>query len=92
MLAPLLDGAHRIVCTRADPTRSLDHDKLAASLVANGYDARRVHVNADPRRAVLETHERLAADDLLCVAGSMYMAGVARQTLQANGAVPRQSP
>ena len=92
VLAPLLARAHSIVCTSADPTRSLDHDSLAANLVANGYDPCRVRVNADPRKAVLETYALLAADDLLCVAGSMYMAGVARKTLLSDRAVSRQSP
>jgi hypothetical protein len=42
----------------------------------------------DPRKAVLETREALAPDDLLCVAGSMYMAGVARETLMGDLAAP----
>lgn len=81
VLAPLLDRAHRIVVTSADATRSLNSRRLADDLVADGYDASRVRAIADPLAAVRETHAALERDDLLCVAGSMYMAGVARKAL-----------
>ena len=81
MLAPLLDRAHQIVITNADTTRSMDGDAIAANLVAHGYNPARISAIADPREAVLQARRALADDDLLCVAGSMYMAGVARETL-----------
>jgi len=81
MLAPLLERAHSVTITSADPTRSMDGDRVAASLVAHGYAASRIRAIADPREAVVQSREALADDDLLCVAGSMYMAGVARETL-----------
>ncbi len=74
-----------MVVTRADPVRSMDSQRLAASLVANGYDAARVQAIADPHRAVMVSRGRLAHDDLLCVAGSMYMAGIARDALLSEG-------
>ncbi len=89
VLAPLLERAHRVVVTSADPTRSLESNRMAAALVADGFPASRVRAIPDPRKAVLETHEALASHDLLCVAGSMYMAGVARGTLLGDGAVPQ---
>ncbi len=89
VLAPLLERAHRIVITNADATRSLDSQRVAADLIADGYPASRVTAIPDPRRAVLETREALAPRDLLCVAGSMYMAGVARETLLGDLAAPR---
>ena len=92
VLAPLLAHAHRVVVTSADPTRSLNSERLAAALVADGYPASRVRSIADPRKAVLETRAALAADDLLCVAGSMYMAGVARDTLVDGAHPPGQTP
>ena len=89
VLAPLLERAHRIVITNADATRSLDSQRVAADLIADGYPASRVTATPDPRRAVLEAHAALAPRDLLCVAGSMYMAGVARETLLGDLAAPR---
>ena len=92
VLAPLLTHAHRVVVTSADATRSLDSERVAADLVAQGYPASRLRAIPDPRKAVLEIHAALAADDLLCVAGSMYMAGVARETLVGGGDAPGQTP
>ncbi len=90
VLAPLLERAHRVVVTSAEPTRSLDSNRVAAALVAGGYPTSRLQAIPDPRKAVLETHQALATHDLLCVAGSMYMAGVARETLLGDRASPRQ--
>jgi dihydrofolate synthase/folylpolyglutamate synthase len=91
LLAPLLEHAYRVVVTRADATRSLDSTRVAADLIAGGYPAERVRAIPDPRTAVLETHASLTADDLLCVAGSMYMAGVARETLLSEVIRPRRT-
>ncbi len=88
VLAPLLPRAHRVVVTNADGTRSLDSRRVAADLINHGYPASRVATIPDPRKAVLETREALAPADLLCVAGSMYMAGVARETLMGDLAAP----
>jgi len=81
VLAPLLERADSVMVTNADGTRSMDSDAVAASLVAHGYAASRIRAIADPREAVLQSRNALGHDDLLCVAGSMYMAGVARETL-----------
>jgi len=81
VLAPLLERADSVVITNADATRSMDGDAVAASLVAHGYNPARIRAIADPRQAVLQSRDALADDDVLCVAGSMYMAGVARETL-----------
>ncbi|GMQ76711.1 MAG: folylpolyglutamate synthase/dihydrofolate synthase family protein [Gammaproteobacteria bacterium] len=89
VLAPLLERAHRVVITSAEATRSLDSKQVAAALVAGGYPASRLRAIPDPRKAVLETHQALAPHDLLCIAGSMYMAGVARETLLGDAARPR---
>jgi dihydrofolate synthase/folylpolyglutamate synthase len=88
VLAPLLADAHSVVVTSADPTRSLDSKRVAADLVAGGYPASRLRAIPDPRKAVLETHAAVAGEDLLCVAGSMYMAGVARELLVGGGDTP----
>jgi folylpolyglutamate synthase/dihydropteroate synthase len=89
VLAPLLERAHRVVVTNADATRSLDSRRVAADLIAGGYPASRVTTTPDPRKAVLETRQALAPRDLLCIAGSMYLAGVARETLLGDLAAPR---
>ena len=89
VLAPLLERAYRVVVTNADGTRSLDSQRLAADLINHGYPASRLTATADPRKAVLEARQALAPRDLLCIAGSMYMAGVARETLLDDLAAPR---
>lgn len=91
VLAPLLARADRVVVTSADPGRSLDSARVAADLVAAGYPPARVQTIPDPRAAVRETRAALASDDLLCVAGSMYMAGVARETLLGSPSCQRQA-
>lgn len=81
VLAPLLTHAHSVIVTSADPARSLDSEGVAADLVAGGYPASRLRAIQDPRQAVLEARTSLSGNDLLCITGSMYMAGVARETL-----------
>jgi len=92
ILAPLLARAHSVVVTSADPSRSLDSERVAADLVAGGYPASRVRAIPNPRQALLDSHTSLAADDVLCITGSMYMAGVARETLVAGAGAPWQTP
>lgn len=92
VLGPLLERAYRVIITSADATRSVDPERVAEDLVAGGFPAARVRVIADPREAVRETHAGLAPDDLLCVAGSMYMAGVARETLLDDTTGLRRAP
>ena len=92
VLAPLLARAHSVVVTSADPSRSLDSGRLAADLVAGGYPASRVRTIRNPRQALLDSHTSLAADDLLCITGSMYMAGLARETLVAGTNAPGRTP
>jgi len=89
VLAPLLNHARSVVVTSADPTRSLDSEGVAADLVAGGYPASRLRSIQDPRQAVLDARARLSGDDLLCITGSMYMAGVAREALVGGADVPR---
>lgn len=88
VLAPLLKRAHQVVVTMADPGRSVDSQRLAADVVAGGYPASRVQAIPDPRTAVSEVRDALAPDDLLCVAGSMYMAGVAREMFLGTASPP----
>jgi len=84
LLAPLLECAHRVVATCADPVRSLDGRRLVSSLVSAGWQASRVRAVDDPRAAVLECRAALGRHDLMCVTGSMYMAGLARSVIVAS--------
>ena len=89
VLAPLLTHAHSVVVTSADPTRSLDNEELAADLAAGGYPASQLRSVQNPRQAVLDARASLSGDDLLCITGSMYMAGVAREALVGGADDPR---
>jgi len=87
LLASLLPGAASVTVTRAEPTRSLPPDALAAAVrgVAPGLPLR---VVPDPRRAIGEALADLAPDDLLCATGSVYLAGIARSVLRREGRPP----
>ena len=74
--------AKRVTVTRADPHRSLAPDALA-EIVRRVAPAAEVHVVEDPRAAVREAFALLDSTDLFLVAGSVYLAGVAREVLAA---------
>jgi len=80
ILGALLPHAARITVTRAEPHRSLDPAEIAAASRALEPG---VHVSVlpDPRLAVRAAREGLGPDDSMCVAGSVYLAGVAREVL-----------
>jgi dihydrofolate synthase/folylpolyglutamate synthase len=77
MLLPLAD---ELTLTRAEPIRALDPVELAARVAARGADVP-VRVVDDPESAVRAAREDLAPGALLCVAGSVYLAGIARRVL-----------
>ncbi|UCE87291.1 MAG: bifunctional folylpolyglutamate synthase/dihydrofolate synthase [Deltaproteobacteria bacterium] len=85
-LAEILDAwlplASEVIATRAEPVRSLAPDALAAR-VRESAPGVAVRVVAEPQRAIRAGLETLAPDDLLCVAGSVYLAGIARTVLRA---------
>jgi dihydrofolate synthase/folylpolyglutamate synthase len=80
LLAPLLARAVRVTATAADPDRSRPARSLAAAL-AEGYPSLEIEIVADPREAVRAARRALPADGLLCITGSMYLAGAARGVL-----------
>ena len=84
ILAPLLPGAAQVTVTRAEPTRSLAPEEVAA-MVRRLAPSLALHAIPNPFLAVRAARERLAAGDLLCVAGSVYLAGIARRVLSARG-------
>ena len=83
-LGPILDAllplADEVVLTRADPVRALAPDSLAAA-IAERRPELSVQVVDEPRDAIRVAREALPADALLCVAGSVYLAGAARGVL-----------
>jgi len=81
ILAPLLPGAVEVTVTRAEPTRSLDPKDVAAVVrrLAPGVALRAI---PNPFLALRSARERQAADEILCAAGSVYLAGIARRVLR----------
>ena len=80
ILAAVLPQADSVTVTRAEPARSLASEEIAAAVraAAPGLDLR---VVPNPHLAVRAARESLAADDLLCATGSVYLAGIARRVL-----------
>jgi len=81
VLPLLLERARRVYATTAESTRSRPADELAPAL-GNLAPYLEVCAVAEPSDALREALRPLAAGDLLCVAGSMYLAGAARRILQ----------
>jgi len=69
-----------VTVTRAEPIRSLAPTEVAAMIraIAPGVS---VSIVPNPHLAVRAAREALEAEDLLCVAGSIYLAGIARNVL-----------
>jgi dihydrofolate synthase/folylpolyglutamate synthase len=80
ILAALLPGADVVTVTRAEPSRSLAPETLA-DRVREAAPAVALRVVEDPYVAVETARAELAADDLLCATGSVYLAGIARKLL-----------
>ena len=82
-LAPLCES---VTATRAEPTRSLAPEEMAPVVrrLAPGCE---VHTVADPELALRSVCDEAAPDDLVVVAGSVYLAGIARRVLGAGGSV-----
>lgn len=63
--------------------RSLDPSALAEFIRSYRPDLA-VHTIADPILAVRSAYQTLATNSLLCITGSVYLAGVARTALAEN--------
>jgi dihydrofolate synthase/folylpolyglutamate synthase len=76
----LVPFADQLTITRAEPVRSLAPEELMAAVrsVAAELTPR---VVPNPELAVRTAREGLGPEDLLCAAGSVYLAGVARRVL-----------
>lgn len=82
ILRELVPHFDRIVVTCAEPLRSLAPELLAHE-VQKISDHILVSVESDPHKAVCEAATAISPQTLLCVAGSVYLAGIARKALVA---------
>ena len=80
ILDSLLPVFERVTVTRSERHRSVDPDELASWIRARGYA--HVEIFPEPRRAIRQARQQLDARGLLCAAGSVYLAGIAREELQ----------
>lgn len=84
VLVPLLGGVGTVWATRADSVRSLPAETLAERvreiLGATASD-RRVQCEPDAGAAARRARDSLPAGKMLVVAGSVYLAGIARSVL-----------
>jgi dihydrofolate synthase/folylpolyglutamate synthase len=81
ILDALLPCAASLTLTRAEPARSLTPAEVAAAARVRAPELPQ-RVVSDPHLALRAAREALGPDDLLCVAGSIYLAGIARSTLR----------
>ena len=85
ILSELLVGAEVAWMTRAEPIRSIEPGDLAV-LARRLAPQCRIECVEDPRTAVESARAMLSRDDLLCCAGSIYLAGIARRVFADAGA------
>ena len=83
MLELLLPLADELTLTRADPIRGLAPAEVAGRVGARAA-AIEIHLEEDPAQAVRQARASLDADGLLCVVGSVYLAGTGRRELAAS--------
>ena len=80
MLAPLVRRAVTVIATTAEPSRSLPATQLAGILET--IDRRAPVIDVDPPADAIRAAVRVAGSDgVVCVTGSMYVAGAARRML-----------
>jgi dihydrofolate synthase/folylpolyglutamate synthase len=80
ILDALLPRASSLTLTQAELARSLTPAEVAeAARVRAPQLAQRVV--SDPHSALRAAREALGSDDVLCVTGSIYLAGIARSVL-----------
>jgi dihydrofolate synthase/folylpolyglutamate synthase len=77
----LVPEADVVTVTRAEAVRSLDPKQVAEAVRAVQGRAE-VRVVPNPHLALRAAREALREDELLCVSGSFYLAGIARRVLR----------
>jgi dihydrofolate synthase/folylpolyglutamate synthase len=88
ILRHLLPEVDAVTVTRAEPIRSLSPSEVATAIRAAAPDVL-VQVVPNPHLAIRAAREELGAEDLLCVSGSIYLAGIARRVLADAGSTER---
>jgi dihydrofolate synthase/folylpolyglutamate synthase len=78
ILRHLLPEVNVVTVTRAEPVRSLSPSEIATAIRAAAPGVS-IQVVPDPQLALRAAREELGAEDLLCVSGSIYLAGIARR-------------
>ncbi len=78
MLSCLLPTAHRVILTRAKINRALEPDKLGAFAKKIVPGATLI---SDVQRALEYAIKTASPDDVICVAGSLYVVGEAKEAL-----------
>ena len=86
----LLPEVNAVTVTRAEPVRSLSPSEVAKAIHAAAPRVS-VQVLPNPQLALRTAREELGAEDLLCVAGSIYLAGIARRVFCDAGSNERVS-
>ncbi len=81
MLSPLVLHAVTVIATTAVPSRSLHSTELAGILETIGSRASIVHIDS-PADAIRAAIRVAGVDGVVCVTGSMYVAGAARRMLR----------
>ena len=82
MLELRLPLARELTLTRAEPIRGLAPTEVARQIGSRAAGIE-LHLADDPGQAIREARASLAPDALLCVVGSVYLAGIARRELLA---------
>ncbi len=85
--AELLSPGDPITLTRADPVRSQPTDSIATAL-RSWNPALTIRAIDDPISALAHARAKLGTHSLLCLTGSVYMAGRGRDLLQLQPSVP----
>jgi dihydrofolate synthase/folylpolyglutamate synthase len=80
ILKNLLPRFDEVTVTRAEPVRSLAPGEVA-KLIRGAAPRVAVRVVPNPHLALRAAREKLGPEDLLCVTGSIYLAGIARRIL-----------
>ncbi|MCH8889524.1 MAG: bifunctional folylpolyglutamate synthase/dihydrofolate synthase [Myxococcales bacterium] len=78
ILRHLLPEVNAVTVTRAEPVRSLSPADVATAIRAAAPGVS-VQVVPNPHLALRAAREEIGAEDLLCVSGSIYLAGIARR-------------
>ena len=88
MLKCLLPAANRVILTRAKINRALEPKKLEA--LAKKLTPK-VTIIADVKQALEYAVKSASPDDVICVAGSLYVVGEAKEALEGSGSRTRRS-